>query len=113
MSSILHCRMRYFDPLTRRAGVPEDVAALVEKLGADSAELTLVNIDQVRPRAVTVQSGGYAEHRFVSVSVNGKDHQIDDTHFTVQLAPGAGCKIIAKMQRYVNQPTLMFPWDRP
>ena len=27
----LHCRVRYFDPVRRRAGIPEDVAALVEK----------------------------------------------------------------------------------
>ncbi|MDT9110909.1 hypothetical protein, partial [Escherichia coli] len=25
----LHCRLRYFDPIARRAGVPEGIAALV------------------------------------------------------------------------------------
>src|SRR5262249_38289739 len=39
----LHCRLRYFDPRRRRAGLPEDVAALVEKLTADSVTVTLVN----------------------------------------------------------------------
>src|SRR5688572_8709197 len=32
----LHSRLRYFDPIERRSGLPEDVAALVEKLTADS-----------------------------------------------------------------------------
>ncbi|MGB9606621.1 MAG: hypothetical protein ACPL88_12165, partial [Bryobacteraceae bacterium] len=40
---ILHSRFRYFDPERRRAGLPPDVGALVEKLAADSATLTLVN----------------------------------------------------------------------
>ena len=39
----LHCRLRYFDPDNRRAGIPADVAALVEKLTADAVTVTLVN----------------------------------------------------------------------
>ena len=35
---VLHSRFRYFDPVKRRAGLPEDVSALVEKLGPDSAD---------------------------------------------------------------------------
>jgi glycosyltransferase involved in cell wall biosynthesis len=31
-------RFRYFDPVARRAGLPPDVAALVEQLSADSAD---------------------------------------------------------------------------
>jgi hypothetical protein len=46
---VLHSRVRYFDVDRRRAGLPEDVAALVERLTADTTELTLVNIDQLRP----------------------------------------------------------------
>jgi hypothetical protein len=33
--ALLYVRLRYFDPERRRAGVPPDVAALVEKLGDD------------------------------------------------------------------------------
>ena len=40
----LHARFRYFDGDLRRPGIPEDCAALVEKLGADSATLSLVNL---------------------------------------------------------------------
>ncbi|MBI2964574.1 MAG: hypothetical protein HYY34_00020, partial [Chloroflexi bacterium] len=31
----LHCRLRYFDPARRRPGVPEDVAALVDRMTGD------------------------------------------------------------------------------
>ncbi|HUG93878.1 MAG TPA: hypothetical protein VML55_23820, partial [Planctomycetaceae bacterium] len=61
---ILHARLRYFDPQRRRAGLPEDVAALVEEMSGDHVTVTLVNVNQVSPRAVTIQAGAYAEHRF-------------------------------------------------
>ena len=35
----LHCRVRYFDPVRRRAGTPEDVAVLVEGMGDDTTTL--------------------------------------------------------------------------
>jgi hypothetical protein len=59
----LHSRFRYFDPVNRRAGLPEDVSALVRKLGADSATLTLVNVNPIEARGV--QAGGYGEHRLM------------------------------------------------
>src|SRR6185436_17831632 len=64
----LHARFRYFDPQKRRAGLPEDIGALVEKLGADSATLTLVNTNPIEARDIVVQAGGYGEHRFDSVT---------------------------------------------
>ena len=39
----LHARLRYFDPIKRRAGLPEDVAVLVEKLEAGRTGFTIVN----------------------------------------------------------------------
>lgn len=69
---VLHSRFRYFDPVKRRAGLPEDVGALVEKLGADSATLTLVNTNPIEAREVVVQAGGYGEHRFEAVTVGKK-----------------------------------------
>jgi hypothetical protein len=110
--SILHCRLRHFDPDGRRAGLPEDVAALVETLSADEATLTLVNINQSEPRAVVVQAGGYAEHQFTSVVLDGRDVRVDRPEMTVRLAPGAGARMVLKMRRYVNVPTLAHPWDR-
>lgn len=106
----LHCRLRYFDPERRRAGMPEDVAALVEKMTADEVVVTLVNVSQVRERRVVVQGGAYAEHQIVSVAADGLDVAVDHSHFTVHLAPGAGSRLAIKMRRYANQPTFAFPW---
>jgi hypothetical protein len=108
----LHARFRYFDPVRRRAGLPEDIAALVEKLEADSATLTLVNVDQVEPRTVVVQAGGYGEHRFESVEQDGKSVSIAGPLVTVRLEPGCGARLLFRMARYVNAPTLSQPWDR-
>lgn len=108
----LHARFRYFNPEHRRAGLPEDVAALVEKLDADAATLVLVNVDPVRPRMVTVQAGGYGEHRFESVEIDGKTQPINGPLLHVRLEPGSGAKMRFRMARYVNPPTLAMPWDR-
>ena len=108
----LHCRLRYFDPERRRAGVPEDVAALVEKMTADDVTVTLVNINQVVERKVVVQGGAHAEHQLLSVSIDGQETLIDQSFFTLRLAPGAGVQVTIKTNRYANQPTFSFPWDR-
>ncbi len=108
----LHCRVRYFDPLNRRAGIPEDVAALVETLTDTDVTLTLVNINSVHERTLIVQGGAYAEHQFTGVTVDSREHALNHPSFTLRLAPGAGSRITIKMNRYVNQPTFAFPWDR-
>ena len=110
--SILHCRVRHFDPERRRAGLPEDVAALVESLSADETKLVLVNVDPSDPRTVVVQAGGYAEHQFTSVVLDGREIPVDRPEITVRLAPGAGARLVLRMRRYANAPTLALPWDR-
>jgi hypothetical protein len=108
----LHARLRYFDPVRRRAGLPEDVAALVEKLTADSVTVTLVNTNQVQARSVVVQAGGYGEHQFVSAAVDGRTAPLDASHVTARLAPGSGARVEFQMKRYANRPTASFPWER-
>src|SRR5207244_8691858 len=39
---LLLCRLRYFDPAARRAGLPPDVAALIDKMTSDETSVTLV-----------------------------------------------------------------------
>lgn len=107
----LHARLRYFDPVQRRAGLPMDVAALVEKLTADSTVVNLVNTSAVSAREVILQSGAYAEHQLISASFNGREIPVDSAHLRVKLAPGAGGRVELKMRRYANPPTLRQPWD--
>ena len=106
----LHCRLRYFDPARRRAGVPEDVAALVHTLGDRQTEVTLVNTGG-RPREVIIQGGAYAEHRIDRLSCNGVTQTVTARHFTLRLEPGCGARLVLTMARYANRPTLAFPWD--
>ena len=108
----LHARVRYFDPAKRRSGLPEDVAALVEGFTGDSVTLTLVNVNHVEAREVAVQAGAYGEHEFVSATVGGKAVAVNGPVFTVKLGAGAGDRIVFRVRRYVNEPTLQQPWDR-
>lgn len=108
----LHCRLRYFDPERRRAGLPLDVAALVDRLTEDEVGVTLVNLSPVSARRVIVQGGAYAEHPFVSTTIGGRAHVLDAPQFAVQIRPGCGARLLCKQRRYANRPTLLHPWDR-
>ncbi len=108
----LHARVRYFDPEKRRSGLPEDVAALVENFTADQVTVTLVNVSNVESRVVDVQAGAYGEHHFESATVGGKTVKVDSPVFHVKLAPGAGDRIVFRVKRYANEPTLQQPWNR-
>jgi hypothetical protein len=124
----LHARLRYFDPARRRAGLPEDVAALVERMTEDSVTVTLVNLSPVHERTVIVQGGAYAEHQLTTVrsetsassGSNGSsgsggnggngETTVDAPYFAVRLAPGAGERLTIGQRRFDNQPTMAFPW---
>lgn len=109
--SLLSARLRYFDPVRRRAGVPDDVGALVSELSDDRTVVTLVNVSPAATRTVVVQGGGYGEHHILSVEVNGRSTPIGARDLTVRLAPGAGAKLTLAMKRYAYPPTAKFPWD--
>ena len=110
--ALLHCRLRYFDPIKRRAGLPPHVAALIDKMTADQVAVTLVNLHQTQAQELIVQTGAYAEHQCLFVQI--KDHRIpiDSPNFTMHLAPGAGGRLVVHTKRYANQPTLAHPWDQ-
>jgi hypothetical protein len=110
---LLNARLRYFDPVRRRAGMPEDVAALISELGDRRTVVTLVNVNPTTARSVIVQAGGYGEHQFESVEWNGKTQKLDSRQVEVKLEPGAGATLALTMRRYVNQPTVAFPWNQP
>jgi hypothetical protein len=109
--SALFCRLRYFDPAQSRAGLPNDVAALIDEMTADQVSVTLVNVNQLESRRVIVQAGGYAEHRFTSVKLGDKSLPFDSSQMQVELAPGSGARLTLGMKRYVNKPTMAFPWN--
>ena len=71
----LHARLRYFDPVRRRAGLPEDVAALVDSLEAGRTRHARERQSECE-RVVTVQGGAYGEHRILSVHDGQRSHDV-------------------------------------
>ena len=106
----LHTRVRYFDPDNNRAGLPKDVASLITKMEGGITKLTLVNVSQIEPKKVIIQTGAYGEHQCQWVKVGDKEYPVNNNHFTVKLEPGTGTELTISAKRYVNQPTFDFPW---
>ena len=108
--NLVNSRLRYFDPARKRAGLPEDVAALVSEMSDTGTVVTLVNVSTTTPRTVVVQGGAYAEHIIESVDWNGKTIPVGKANFSVTLNPGAGGKLTLKMKRYAGDATVKFPF---
>jgi hypothetical protein len=106
---LLNARLRYFDPVLKRAGLPEDVGALVSEMSDTRTTVTFVNLNKTAPREIVVQGGAYAEHLIESVQANGETVSVNSTSFPLKLAPGAGARLALKMKRYSEKPTEAFP----
>ena len=112
---LLHASVRYFDPAEKRAGIPPDVAALVERLTPNGIRLKLVNLHPTEERRVVLQAGMFAEHEFTRVrQVVHYPYQfdkIDARRFEVTLVPGAVGRLEIDMKRFAHRPTYSFPWQ--
>src|SRR5205085_2596842 len=109
---VLNARLRYFDPSRRRAGLPEDVAALISEMTDTTTAVTLVNLSASMPRTSVVQGGAFGEHQIESIEWAGKTIPVNARSATVTMAPGAGGKLTLRMKRYALQPTESFPWNK-
>jgi hypothetical protein len=56
--------------------------------------------------------GAYGEHQATSLRVGNRLVAMNASFFEVQLAPGAGERLVIGIRRLANDPTLRFPWDR-
>ena len=65
----------------RRPGLPPDVAALVDKLGAGNAGVHLVNLNTSETRNLIVQAGAFAEHRFVELTCGDRTIPVESKYF--------------------------------
>jgi hypothetical protein len=109
---VLRSQVRYFDADRRRAGLAEDVAALIEKIEPDSVTLTLVNTSRTASRRLIVQMGAYGEHQATTARLGDRTIPLNTSTFEVQLAAGAGDRLVIGIKRQANDPTLQFPWER-
>lgn len=107
----LQARVRYFDPVQRRPGLPADVAALVERMTADETVVHLVNLNQTEARSVIIQGGGYGEHQIQEARIGEVAAPVNGAWCAVRLAPGCGDRVTLRMARYANAPTMLLPWD--
>jgi hypothetical protein len=116
---LLHAAVRYFDPAQKQAGLPDHVAALVEKVEADQVNLVLVNTDPVQERIVGIQAGSFGEHEFTQVRVEGREGdegrqavQVDGPYVQVLLGPASQARLSLGVKRFANRPSYAFPdWD--
>lgn len=109
---LLNARLRYFNPARQRAGVPEDVGALVSEMTDTKTVVTLVNLHPAAPRTVIIQGGAYGEHQLESVTLGGKTTPVHAPLVTVQLSPACGETITLQMKRHAHAPTVLHPWQR-
>jgi len=127
---LLLCRVRYFDADRQRPGLPEDVAALVERLEAERTVLRLVNLSPFTPRSVIVQAGGFGEHRFDAVTYDVRSSEypgrardyaapplatttqtvpVDASHLRVDMPPATEITLDLATTRHVNAPSYALP----
>jgi hypothetical protein len=107
---LLHVRLRYFDVEKKRAGIPEDVAALVDQITAEGVRVILVNTSATAKRELVLQAGAFGEHEFVSVAEGrGEARAVGSKHLRVTLAPGAQGTLTLKMKRFANAPSYEWP----
>jgi hypothetical protein len=101
---LLHVRVRYFDPVRRRPGVPPEVAALVERVAPESISVQLVNLHPAQSREVVLQAGAFGEHQFTQVRTASRAVVVEGRFLRVRLQPGAVGRLELGMKRFVSPP---------
>lgn len=132
---LLHAQVRYFDVERRRPGLPEDVAALVEKIEPEYIVVSLVNLSVFKARDLLIRAGAFGEHHFTHASfeqrtsdypgvqgpggyaappleTTGQTLDIDDSLIRVQMPPATEIRLTLGIRRHVNTPTYEIAWER-
>lgn len=120
---LLQVRVRYFDMHKLRPGLPEDVAALVEKLEDDFTILNLVNLSPFETHSLIIQAGAYGEHEFTGIRykeqskdkngtilLNERSVPVNKKYFAVEIPPATSIQLKIGARRFVNKPSYAFPW---
>ncbi len=111
---MLQAHLRYFDPQRHRPGLPEHIAALVDRVSTDQVSVSLVNTDPVEGRVVLLQAGSFGEHCFTRARLEtreGDDQsvEVDGKYLRVHLGPGAQMRLHLGLQRFAFQPSYALP----
>ena len=108
---LLHVRLRYFDAIARRPGLPPNVAALVHTLDAEAVTVTLVNTCPLHEQQLIIQAGAFGEHSFLEATeiATQTTTPINGTHLQVALPSGHSIDLRLRMRRYTNAPSYRHP----
>jgi hypothetical protein len=108
---LLHAQLRYFDEAEQRAGLPADVAALVETIDAGGLVLRLVNLDPLQSKVIIVQAGSFAEHTLLRMRdlTTGQVTEVKQPVVRIELAPAASLHARIEMQRLSQTPHYTHP----
>ncbi len=105
---LLHASLRYYDEAADRAGLPEGVAALIERVDPAGVDVQLVNLNADHGVSVLVQAGSFSEHTITRVTdkANGSATHVGGGQERVRVELGKGTCLRARidMQRLVNPP---------
>lgn len=110
-------KVRLFDGLNKRPGLPEDVAVVVDQLSDTSISMQVINISKSEDRQLVIQAGAFGEHRFTHVEIQGESgtvesHALSGKWCTFDIAPLSGAILRFTVERFVNSPTYETPWQR-
>ena len=113
-TDVLSENLRSIDPTAQRPGMPPHMAALVDKVGADSAHLTLVNTDPVDGHPVLIQAGSFGEHEFTEAWLENQEGQeerieVKGKYLQVHLGPAAQARLHLGLKRFAPQPSYELP----
>jgi hypothetical protein len=117
---LLKASVRYFDAEARGPGLPQDVAALVSEISADALSVELFNLSLTETKKLIVQAGAFGEHTFDAASftmddageTNEQTINVGGQYFLLELPPTTSIQLDLDYQRFVNQPSYEFPWQR-
>ncbi|MXZ42925.1 MAG: hypothetical protein F4Z18_14480 [Caldilineaceae bacterium SB0666_bin_21] len=111
---LLHTRLRYYDALERRPGLPQDTVALVTAMDADTVSVSLVNIHPGDCRSLLIQGGAFGEHRIKAVKTDGNREdlqEVDSGRWTsVDLPAGRSVDLTLHLDRYAFRPSYAQPF---
>jgi hypothetical protein len=128
-------RVRYYDAIRRRPGLPPGVAALVSSIEPEATVVELVNLEAEDERRVTVQAGAFAEHTINNVSYTAcedgtwlgdlydyghGDPAITEHHadvrgpwLTVRLPASTRVRLTLNLAMRTRKPSYASPFDHP
>lgn len=106
--------VRYFDPDTKKPGLPSGVSALVSEVTAEMTTLTLANTTAA-DAAVVIQAGAFGEHQVVSVQVDTSPSPevlgAPSAWVYVDVPSQAALTLTLGVKRHVNPPSYETPFS--